>query len=47
MIPGTDERLCVDCRAGDNSSVFHREMLDDPEQFAMAESSHQMGEQSH
>ena len=36
MIPGTDERLCVDCRAGDNSSVFHRDMLDDAEQFASA-----------
>lgn len=33
MIPGTDTRLCVDCRAGDNSSVFHREMLDDPDEF--------------
>lgn len=31
MIEGTDERLCVDCRAGDNSSVFHIEMLDDLE----------------
>ncbi len=29
MIEDKDERLCVDCRAGDNSSVFHVEMLDD------------------
>lgn len=29
MIQGTDERLCVDCRFGDNSSVFHVDMLDD------------------
>lgn len=33
MIEGTDERLCVDCRAGDNSSVFHVEMLDDATQW--------------
>lgn len=31
MIYGTDERLCVDCRYGDTSSVFHRDMLDSPE----------------
>lgn len=37
MISGTDERLVVDCQGGDNSSVFHREMLDDPEGFATAE----------
>lgn len=37
MIPGTDERLVVDCRGGDNSSVFHRDMLDEPELYATAE----------
>lgn len=33
MLPGTDERLCVDSRSGDNSSVFHRGMLDDPSEW--------------
>jgi hypothetical protein len=33
MIEGTDERLCVDCRYGDNSSVFHVDMLDDIDEW--------------
>lgn len=33
MINGTDWRLCVNCRAGDNSSVFPVEMLGDLEKW--------------
>ncbi len=33
MIPGTDIRLVVDCRHGDNSSVFHVDMLDNADEW--------------